>query len=222
MSRRLKEDLLEGFDRLYESSKCVWGLEADKYLAIFLDKAPTGTALDVGCGEGRHSLFLAQNGYVVDAIDVSEVAIRKLKHFAEEYGVSKLVFPRAADTRKIDLPKQKYNLAVLSYVFPFLKFSDIITILTKVKRSLKPFGCIYVSALTVDDPEYKNYSMEQDPVEPRTFYSQELKCYCYYFDKGELKTLFSDFHIIDYTEAVVELAREPYTHAMCLIFAQKR
>lgn len=222
MSELLEEDMKKEFNKLYESEECVWGLEADKYLAMFLDRARTGTALDVGCGEGRHSLFLAQEGYVVDAIDISEKAIEKLKHLAEEYGVSTMIFPKVGDTRALELPQQKYDLAVLSYVFPFLKYSDIITILEKVKQSLKPGGCIYVSALTTDDPEYINYSRKQEPVEPRTFYSPGLKCYCYYFEKGELKTLFSDFDVIDYTETLVELPREPYTHAMCLIFAQRR
>jgi 2-polyprenyl-3-methyl-5-hydroxy-6-metoxy-1,4-benzoquinol methylase len=222
MNLKLKEDMKKEFNRLYESSECVWGLEADKYLDIFLYKAQKGNALDVGCGEGRHSLFLAQKGYTVDAIDISEKAINKLKIFLEEYEVREFIFPEVGDIRFMELPSQKYDLAVLSYVFPFLKLSDIKTILTKVEQSLKPSGCIYVSALTVDDPEYKQYSAEQEPIEPETFYSPGLKCFCHYFKKGELKTFFSDFDIIDYTETVVELPREPYTHAMCLIFAQKR
>lgn len=222
MSKTLEEGLEKGFDKLYESKECVWGLEADRYLAMFVGKAPKGAAIDVGCGEGRHSLFLAQKSYVVDAIDISKKAIAKLKRLALEYGVSELILPKVGDARVIKLPEQQYDLAAISYVIPFLKWSDITTLLAKVKRSLKPGGCIYVSAVTTDDPEYKNYCAEQEPVEPRTFYSPGLKCYCYYFERGELKTLFSDFHIIDYTETIVELPREPYTHAMCLIFAQKR
>lgn len=88
-----------------------------------LDKAPTGTALDVGCGEGRHSLFLAQNGYLVDAINISEKAIEKLELLVQEYEVSEFIFPKIGDTREMNLPVQKYDLAVLTYVFPFLKFS---------------------------------------------------------------------------------------------------
>ena len=36
---------------------------------------PGGRALDVACGRGRNSLFLAAEGYIVDAVDVSGVAI---------------------------------------------------------------------------------------------------------------------------------------------------
>lgn len=222
MRNTVKEDSKRGFDRLYDSTGCVWGLEADRYLATFLDRAPRGTALDVGCGEGRHALFLAQAGYSVDALDMSEKAIEKLNFRIEEYGVKGLVLPRVVDMRAVDLPEDYYDLAVISYVFPFLRFSEINSVLERVKASLRSKGCIYVSALTTEDPEYGNYSREQQPVEPRTFYSPGLMCYCYYFERNELRELFSDFSIIDYTETVVELPREPYQHAMCLIFAEKR
>ncbi|KYK36032.1 MAG: class I SAM-dependent methyltransferase [Theionarchaea archaeon] len=215
------EDTKREFDKLYNSCTCVWGLEADKYLAMFLDRAPRGHALDIGCGEGRHSLFLAQNGYTVDAVDISEKALEKLTYYAKEYDVNELIFPLSRDVRTMDFPQEKYDLVVISFVFPFLKRSDICTVIQKVKHSVKPKGCIYISALTTDDREYQNYSKEQQPTEPRTYYSKGLQCYCYFFEKNELKNLFSDFHIIDYTETVVELSREPYTHAMCLLFAQK-
>ncbi len=208
------------FDKLYLSSPCVWGLKADRYLAMFLDRAPKGKALDVGCGEGRNTLFLAQNGYTVDAVDSSQTAIEKLQLLAEEYSVRPSITLTVADIKTIDFP-QKYDLAVISYVFPFLKRSDIVMVLQKVKDSLTLGGCIYVSAVTTDDNEYHQYSKEQQPVEPRTFFSPGLQCYYYFFEPGELKALFSDFFVINYTETVVKLQRPPYTHAMCLIFAQK-
>ncbi|WP_229693951.1 class I SAM-dependent methyltransferase [Lentzea pudingi] len=37
---------------------------------------PPGRALDVGCGPGRNALFLARNGFQVDAVDLSATAIR--------------------------------------------------------------------------------------------------------------------------------------------------
>ena len=37
--------------------------------------------LDVGCGDGRHSLYLANLGFRVDAFDISENAIKKLDIF---------------------------------------------------------------------------------------------------------------------------------------------
>lgn len=61
----------------------------DKNVSTFA-KGPTGdvvevysafinnsTILDVGCGEGRNSIFLAQKGHNVDAFDISEAGIEK-------------------------------------------------------------------------------------------------------------------------------------------------
>lgn len=47
-----------------------------------------GKVLDLGCGEGRNALFLAEHGFDVTAIDISRQGIRKLNHLAEAKGLS--------------------------------------------------------------------------------------------------------------------------------------
>jgi len=41
-----------------------------------------GTALDIGCGRGDNALYLAEEGWAVTAIDISEEAIAQLRHQA--------------------------------------------------------------------------------------------------------------------------------------------
>jgi tellurite methyltransferase len=41
----------------------------------YIDRAPVGRALDIACGTGAVSLFLAEKGYTVDAVDISDVAL---------------------------------------------------------------------------------------------------------------------------------------------------
>jgi tellurite methyltransferase len=49
---------------------------------------PAGAkVLDIGCGEGRNALYLAEQGLHVTAIDVSAAGIAKLKHFADQKGL---------------------------------------------------------------------------------------------------------------------------------------
>ncbi len=43
-------------------------------------EAPSGKALDLACGLGRNSLFLAEHGMTVDAVDISDVALDRLEH----------------------------------------------------------------------------------------------------------------------------------------------
>ena len=45
--------------------------------------------LDVGCGDGKNSLYLAEKGFKnIDAFDISEAAIEKLKRLSDEKGLN--------------------------------------------------------------------------------------------------------------------------------------
>ncbi|HZD10588.1 MAG TPA: class I SAM-dependent methyltransferase [Candidatus Binatia bacterium] len=52
---------------------------------------PTGVALDVACGLGQNSVWLAQHGYRVLGVDISLVALRAAQALARQAGVAKRV-----------------------------------------------------------------------------------------------------------------------------------
>jgi tellurite methyltransferase len=57
-------------------------------LAEWLPRLRVGRALDVACGAGRNALFLAANGYRVDALDIADVALARARHSAAERGLA--------------------------------------------------------------------------------------------------------------------------------------
>lgn len=57
------------------------------FLEEWLDRIPPGRALDVACGTGRNALRLAEAGFDVDAVDISEVAIDRAAATARERGL---------------------------------------------------------------------------------------------------------------------------------------
>lgn len=56
-------------------------------LQDWLPGLPAGKALDVACGAGRNSIFLAQAGFRVDAIDISAEGLHKAGQQAETLGL---------------------------------------------------------------------------------------------------------------------------------------
>src|ERR1043165_388708 len=62
----------------------------DESLAQYVEDGliEPGRAIDLGCGNGRSSIFLAQHGFSVEAVDYSRAAIEWARELAEEAGVS--------------------------------------------------------------------------------------------------------------------------------------
>ncbi|MDH3448971.1 MAG: methyltransferase domain-containing protein [Gammaproteobacteria bacterium] len=56
-------------------------------LQEWLPKIPAGRALDVACGAGRNAILLAQNGFRVDAIDISAEGLSKARQAAQQLGL---------------------------------------------------------------------------------------------------------------------------------------
>src|SRR5919199_5263013 len=69
---------------------------------------PPMRILDLGCGQGRHSIELARRGYEVTGLDQSPVLLAEAKHRAAEAGVN--VRWILADMR--DAPKEDFDLCV--------------------------------------------------------------------------------------------------------------
>ena len=76
----------ETWDARYAESERIWsGRPNQRLVEEVADLAP-GRALDVGCGEGADAVWLAEHGWSVTALDVSEVALARVQEHAAEAG----------------------------------------------------------------------------------------------------------------------------------------
>ncbi len=75
---------------------------------------PPGRALDIACGTGRHSLWLAQQGWRVTGLDFSIEGLTKASAAADKSG--RIVDWVLADARAWDPPGDPYDLVLLSFV----------------------------------------------------------------------------------------------------------
>jgi tellurite methyltransferase len=101
-----------GYDDGYRECPCFWGTEPGslvKVLCNLIGSVRGFAVLDAGCGEGKNAAFLAADGAVIDAFDVSALAIQNgRRHFADCTGIRW----RVGDIREIDLPQNHYDVAI--------------------------------------------------------------------------------------------------------------
>ena len=100
-----------------------------------------GRALDIACGRGRNSFFLAERGWEVEAMDVSEVALEKTRKRAEQKNLSVTV--TRADLDQADLPRQAYELIIN---FNFLQR----LLIPRIKDALKIGGYVIFETFLID------------------------------------------------------------------------
>ena len=81
-------------------------------LSAWLDRLPRGRALDVACGLGRNAIHLAANGYAVDAMDISAVALAGARERADTAGVA--VNWIEADLEQPDIACDAYDVIVVA------------------------------------------------------------------------------------------------------------
>lgn len=77
-----------------------------------------GHALDLGAGEGRHAVWLAQQGWHVTAVDFSAVALDRIRRRATTAGVEIDCVLADADAGDLRAPANGYDLVLIAYMHP--------------------------------------------------------------------------------------------------------
>ncbi len=77
----------EDWNRKYAQNEQLWSAHPNRTLVAEVEDLEPGRALDLASGDGRHSVWLAERGWSVTAVDFSEVAIAKARKRAAVAGV---------------------------------------------------------------------------------------------------------------------------------------
>ena len=130
--------------------------------------------LDLGCGEGRNSLFLAQHGCDVTCIDRSENAIAKVNLAAERIGVP--INAIVSDIAHLEI-ESDYDLIMAHGVLYYLSNLEWRELLSQAKERTLPGGLnIYSIFIFTDEHprphEFKSarYTHSLSPRELKEFY----------------------------------------------------
>src|SRR4051794_1867800 len=99
--------------RYRERDGAMWSGRPNGRLVAEVAALTPGRALDVGCGEGADAIWLAQRGWTVAAVDISEVAIGRARQAAELAGVA--VDWVCADVLREPFTPRSFDLVSLQY-----------------------------------------------------------------------------------------------------------
>ncbi|MSR84946.1 methyltransferase domain-containing protein [Candidatus Uhrbacteria bacterium] len=149
---------------------------------------PSGLVLDLGAGDGRHALYLADKGFQVKAIDLSTAGIEKLQQLAESRGF--VIQTEVADvsTYAIEID---YEAIIAILLFQFLNADASLRLMKEMKAHTKPGGInvVHVFTRTGDRPRL---DQEEDPT-------------AFYPEDGWLKEFYSDWEVIEYSSSTEPL-----------------
>ncbi|MBL7664553.1 MAG: class I SAM-dependent methyltransferase [Bacteriovoracaceae bacterium] len=172
-------DTKSKWDERYSKNHFVYGKSPAKFLAENYEYLPYGaTVLDIGMGEGRNAVFLAQKGYKVFGVDISSVAVKKARLLAKELGVQIQTVVAAIDDYTI---KPASYDAIICFYFVDRK------LINEMKTWLKPGGLLIFEAHTVKQRE--NPAFSDDAIE-------------YFLKEQELPKLFTGMRVLKYEEPI--------------------
>jgi tellurite methyltransferase len=114
----------------------------------FLNGPPPGRALDVAGGVGRHALWLAERGWKVKLVDVSEVGIELAEKNVRDGGSQKNVALEVLDLQTVrNLGNRQYDLVLVFFYLQRGLFPALI-------KALKPDGFLIYKTYTVEQRQF--------------------------------------------------------------------
>jgi SAM-dependent methyltransferase len=141
------------WNKRFEAEGYIFGTEPNVWLREHPPAwQPGSRVLSVADGEGRNSVWLAGQGLIVDAFDISEVGVNKARKLAEAAGVA--VNFSVSDCDSWPWPVDSYDgIAAI-----FVQFADPdmrARLFANMIQALKPGGILILQGYTPKQLEYK-------------------------------------------------------------------
>jgi SAM-dependent methyltransferase len=137
---------------------------ARKTAELFKNEGET-KILELGCGQGRDTIFFAKNGFQITALDYSEKAVNTLIEKAQVSGLSPLVIALCHDIRTpLPFVGNSFDACYSHMLFCMaLTTSELEYLIREIKRVLKPGGlCVYTVRHTGDSHYKKGIPWGED------------------------------------------------------------
>ncbi len=169
------------WDEIFSDERFCSDLNPRKFVKDNMAKVlpSDGTVLDIGCGCGRHLVYLAANGYRVYGIDLSDVALAKADENLRKFGLSAVL--QKSPMWEIPFDRTLFAAALAINVLNHGRPNEIVKAVSAISERLLPGGLFLITLLTVND-----YRACGQQIGPHTFVCDKGA------EKGVLHTVFDE------------------------------
>lgn len=200
----------EQYNQFFSKSKESAYGKPGKLVESIAEHLSSGKALDLGAGDGRNAMFLAEKGFAVKAIDTSTSGIEKLSQSANGKGLQ--VETVVGDVTQWEFDST-YDVILAITLLQHLKTEDALRVLEAMQAYTNENGLNAISLFTNNGDRYRLDQIE----DPDAFYPAD----------GWLKEFYKDWEILNYEESealLINRFREdgsPMKNVVAKILARK-
>ncbi len=196
------------YEKWYEGEDYYWGLEPGRFLEELIKLCPPSEGkkvLDIGCGEGKDAVYMAQQGYDVTAFDLTENGIRKTISLAKDRGVNIRAYVDDINTFSLD---EQFDIIYSTGTVQYLFDENKNRFFEKISKITRPDGVVFI-----------NVFVEKPFLELPPDWDKEEKMW----RSGELFTYFADWKVERIDEVIFEdmSGGIPHYHCMDTIVCRK-
>ena len=186
----------KGWDQVFQTEGRVFRNPHEDILHLISHFKVRGAKriLDLGCGSGRHIVYLAKHDFEVYGIDASPVGIGLAKRWMEDEKLTASLII-GSTYNKLSYLDGFFDAVISVQVIHHNTAENISRLIAEIWRVLQPEGLFFATV-----PMYRNQAKRFRQIEENTFVpldGREGGIPHYYFDEERIREFLSAFNILD-------------------------
>lgn len=195
--KRLEVVAKEQWDKMYKHEDTPKPVQRDiPQVVDFFREHNVNRVLDLACGSGRHTIYLAKQGFEVYGLDISKEGIKSARSWLENEGLHAELTVGSMYER-LPYKSNFFDAVVCIRALNHGTIEDIGGAISEIERVLRPEGLVYV---TLRKRISKKKRLEHKDIAPRTYVpleGEEKGVIHYLFNKELLRREFRNFKMHD-------------------------
>jgi len=159
-----------------------------------IDKHSIQKILELGCGQGRDSVFFAKYGYDVTATDISENAINFVEKIKNEFNLKNLNLFVHDTEKPFDFLNKKFDLIYSNLALQFFDLSQLNEIFSNINRIMNKNSFFLFSTKKPGD-KYYNFG---NKISDKAFEHKGITRF--FFESNEIQDILKNYFEIVFFE----------------------